>query len=208
MSESDDALLRLGLALYHETRVNGLAYYNVQELIFEHIAERTSPQIFARLFHKEGRQFWGKEEELAKRLSHAGIAEHFIKPNPANDFVKEHFVKLTSFGKGIYDLAYSQSAADQSSIEGISLEDALLVLRDERRTAEFVNDLQNLDGELNKLELSNFQRSAVNSYLQMMVVLCSMPDPDGKLFWMILNRLNQFAGVASLVVALIALRLG
>jgi hypothetical protein len=41
----------------------------------------------------------------------------------------------------------------------------------------------------------------------MLIVVARMPDPDAKLFWTILNRLNAFAGVASLIVALIALRL-
>ena len=208
MSEADEALLRVGLALYQETRVNGRDYYNIQSLIFDHIAEKTNPTVFAKLFHKEGRQFWGKEDEFAKRLSQVGIAEHFAKPNPDDRNIKDHFVKLTPFGKGVYDLAYSQSSAEQHTIEGLSLDDAMIVLRDEYKAHELASDLAKIDSDLGKLGLSNFQRSTVDGYINVMILVCRMPDPDGKLFWLILNRLNQFAGVASLIVALIALRLG
>lgn len=208
MSVPDDALVRLGIALYRETKRDGLRFYAVQDLVFDHIGQKVPSGLFRKLFRDNAFDFWDEQEELAKGLAQTGIAEHFSKLVEGDAFRRDHYLKLTSFGRTLLEIAHAQEDPNFPSIEGLTLEDALTVLKNEKNASDLASDLSNIDTKLGELNLTNFERSTVNSYVSILVAVSRMPDPDGRLFWIILNRLSQFAGVASLIVAIIALRLG
>lgn len=207
MSIPNDALVRLGIALYRETKRDGVKFYPVQDLVFDHIGQKIPSNLFQKLFRDNSFDFWGEQEELAKGLAQTGLAEHFSRVADGTGFQRDHFVKLTPFGRTLLDIAHAQEDPNFPSIEGLSLEDALVVLKDEKSSREVANELEGIDIQLGQLALTNFERATVNSYVSVLVAVCKMPDPDGRLFWIVLNRLSQFAGVASLIVAIIALRL-
>lgn len=201
-----DSVARVGLALYRETLLNGLTYYNITDLVFNHIQKGMKPSVFSRMFRRSA-DFWGSAEDLAKQLAESGIADRHTRPVEGERFLYDHLVRLTPFGRSLFDLAYAETLSPDAAVQGLSLEDTLLVLRDETKSLALADELAKLGPEIDALELSNFQRVTVDCYISMLTVVARMPDPDAKLFWTILNRLNAFAGVASLIVAIIALRM-
>ena len=56
------------------------------------------------------------------------------------------------------------------------------------------------------LELSNFEKSTAQSYLNIMIEVAQMPEPDVNIFWLALERASYIAGIAGAVVGIIALK--
>ena len=179
MSARDDALVRLGLALYRETLKSGLEFYSVQQLVFEHLGREEPKGLFRRLFSDEKFDFWKQQEELAKGLAQAGIAFHHSKLADGDNYFRDHFLKLTAFGRTMYDLAHSQSDGGQPEIEGMSVEDVLTALKDETSAYELARELSELGPKIEALRLGNFQQATVSSYITVLVALAKTPSYSG-----------------------------
>lgn len=86
------------------------------------------------------------------------------------------------------------------------MQDALLALRDETAVQAIASGLAEVGAKIDALELTNFQKASAHSYVNIMVEVVSMPEPDVSIFWLALERASYIAGVAGLVVALFQLR--
>jgi hypothetical protein len=92
-------------------------------------------------------------------------------------------------------------------MDGVSIDDVAGILKDENESAKLADDIEALSPKIEKLGLSNFERATVNGNIQILTIISRMPEPEVKMFWTIMERLNQIAGVGSLIIAIIALRL-
>ncbi len=200
-----EAAVRLGLALYRKTVREGADFYSIYDLVFADEVKERPASLFLTGFAAKS-DFWGVQQEAARMLDGAGLVQVHRKQMP-NSAVADYSLRLTKLGKAIYSLAYLQSDTVLESIEGITSADVAAVLADDGEAQLVASEFRDLDDALNGLALSNFQRASVNSYVNMLVSICEMPERDAKLFWVILERLSHFADVASLIVAVIALRL-
>ncbi|MGI9362202.1 MAG: hypothetical protein ACR2O7_11675 [Parasphingorhabdus sp.] len=199
----DEDAVRLGLALYRRSVQSGFDFYRIYDLLFDDETRPTS--LYSRLSGKET-SFWSLQTEAARILDGAGIAS-VQRKRISGTVADDYSIKLTAFGRTIYSLASLQADSHLDEIEGLTIEDIDGVLKSDLLSQELGNELRGIDAEIAKLDLSNFQYSTVTSYVNILVAICEMPQGDSKLFWIVLERLSHFAGVASLIVALIALRL-
>jgi hypothetical protein len=203
-----EALLRLALTLYRESVARGIDFYSIDELVNERISKSTMKTIFDRLFRSD-KTFWSQQEDLAKRLASHNLAEYHSKAaNTQDSFLKDHFVKITPFAKALFDVAHADARGEIGNLEGITIEDIYSATKSENQCGAIASDLRILVDSVSQMEFSNFEQASIRSYLNILIIVCESPEPDRHLFWTILNRLNQFSGIASLVVALIALRAG
>jgi hypothetical protein len=203
MSAIDDNVIRLGLALYEATKIGGVKMYSVHELVFDEHASGVG-RLINRLTGYRG-DFWKASEDMAQALARAGIAEH-SSTGIDDVYRREQFVQLTDFGKKIFDLAHAPKSTP-SEIVGLKREDLLLLLGSEDAARKIADDLAELEPKINALRLSNLQKGNAQAYVRILVEIARMPEPDGGLFWLTLERANQVAGIASLIVACIALRM-
>ena len=203
MNSLDEAAIRLGLALYRRTLLEGANFYKVYDLVFDEKNLQPKP-LFLRVFFKND-TFWGEQEQAAKVLDSSKIAQ-VQRQQVVGSVAGDYSIKLTPFGRKLFEIAYLQSDRTANEIEGLTIEDLGSALSSEKNSEVIADELQNIDESLNQLSLNNFQRSLTKSYVNVLVEICLAPDRDVKLFWLVLDRLNQFAGVASLIVAIIALR--
>lgn len=208
MTTQDDAVFRMGWALYRESKVNGVNFYSLHDLINQHLDNSPQTDGGKSQFKRSHVDFWGQQEEVAKRLAGAGIAEHHTRAVEGDRFLKDQLLRLTPFGSRLYELAQAQVQEDAEEIEGLVVGDVRATLADEVHARRLADGLRGLPQKIDALRLSNFDKAAARSYVDVLIVVCEMPDPDAKLFWLALNRLSQIAGVASLIVALIALKAG
>lgn len=95
MSTVDDATVRLGLALYRQTILEGPSHYSVESLVFGQLQKEIPGGLFQRLFNERDFDFWGKQEELAKKLAQSGIADHYSRAADGA-FHRDHFVRWPS----------------------------------------------------------------------------------------------------------------
>jgi hypothetical protein len=200
----NEAAVRLGLALYKRTILEGDKFYSVFDLVFEEDDARSKAGFLRRAANKS--DFWGLQQEAARILDGAGIARVQRKSIP-DSAVQEYALRLTDLGRSLYAVAYMESDLTVDSVNDITPAQIATVLSNETSSSEIAGELKKLDPALNKLNLSNHQRATVDAYVIMLVAICEMPERDAKLFWLIVERLSQIAGVASLVVAIIAMRL-
>lgn len=203
MSAIEDDVIRLGLALYEATKIGGVKMYSVHDLVFDEHASGVG-KLINRLTGYRG-DFWKVSEDMAQALARAGIAEH-SSTRIDDVYRREQYVQLTDFGRKMFDLAHAPKSAI-SEIEGLKREDILLLLGNEDVAREIADDLASLEPKIDALRLSNVQKGNAQACLRIMVEIARMPEPDGNLFWLTLERANQFAGIASLIVACIALRM-
>lgn len=202
--EVDEEALRIGLELYQRTTLHGPHFYSLYDLAFSD-EKQNQRSIFKRLFSSE-ESFWGRQKEIGRYLENAGLAQ-LQRSQVAGSAHSDYSVRLTALGKSIFSLAYIQTDHRVREIEGLAIEDLSLLLRDEDRSMVLAKELRELDFASPDLALSNYERTMVLSYNSMLAIVCEMPERDPRLFWTILERLNNFAGVASLVVALIAMKM-
>lgn len=203
MKNLDDAAIRLGLALYQRTLLEGENFYKVYDLVFDEKNLHPRP-LFLRVFFRND-TFWGEQEEAAKILDSSRIAQ-VQRQQVVGSVTSDYGIKLTPFGRKLFEIAYLQSDRSANEIHGLTIEDLGSALSSDVNSEFIANELRNIDESIDRLELNNFQRSLAQSYVNVLIEICFAPDRDVKLFWLVLDRLNQFAGVASLIVAIIALR--
>lgn len=199
----DEDLIRLGLALYEETKTNGAKMYRVHDLVFDE-SSSAFRKFMNRLTGSES-DFWKFSEDLALGLSRVGIAVHstkLVQATRRNDY----FLQLTPFGRKLFDLAHAPTIA-ASEIEGLSMLEAMLALRNEKIVTEIVSELSTINAQIDDLNLSNFQKASAHSYVNIIIEITNMPDPDINLFWLTLERASYIAGVASLIVAVVQLKM-
>ena len=201
MTQMNEAAVRLGLALYRRTAREGSEFYNVYDLIFDE-----NEGLRHAVLNSGDAGFWNLQQDAARILDGSGIAQVYRKDVPSSG-VQEFLLKITPLGHSLYSLAHIGTDFELDDIDGIEPADVVSVLNDETQSQAIAEDLRKIDKSLNDLCLSNHQRVTINCYVTMLITICEMPERDVKLFWTILERLNQFSGVASLVVALLAMRL-
>jgi hypothetical protein len=100
---------------------------------------------------------------------------------------------------------YNAPRCSAKAIEGLSLQDAATALHKMDTSVEIASGLVEVRTKVEMLDLSNFEKSIAQSYINILIEVAQMPEPDVSIFWLALERANSIAGIASLVVSVFAL---
>ncbi len=130
------------------------------------------------------------------------------------DYEKEY--RLTDHGtyeaSGFDSLVVSDAEAEQADKEhdqavdsanwtGLPCEFTLGVQRQERLVALLSDVERNLDAA----GIPNFEKAMARAYIVAARTLAESPEPPADIIWELIGRANQIAGIAALLVAIIAL---
>lgn len=113
----------------------------------------------------------------------------------------EHLRSLLGAIPNTYD--FSKLYAEE--IEGLRLQDAAAALHQMDMAVKIVSGLVDVRTKVDMLELTNFEKSSAQSYLNILIEVAQMPELDLNIFWLALERASFIAGIASLVVSVFAL---
>ena len=100
---------------------------------------------------------------------------------------------------------YNAPGRSAEEIAGLSLQDAATALHKMDTAVKIASGLAEVRSKIETLDLTNFEKSSAQSYLNILIELAQMPEPDVSIFWLALERANSIAGIASLVVSVFAL---
>ena len=98
------------------------------------------------------------------------------------------------------DLA-SHLAIDSSQWTGVPSRNAL----NEERSAKLVRFLDEAEQQIADLLLGQEERAQARAFIVASRVLAEAPEPPADLIWILLQRLNNIAGIASLFISMMAL---
>jgi hypothetical protein len=98
-------------------------------------------------------------------------------------------------------LAAESSGFDSSAWTGMNVKNSLSSSEKDL----LIDGLKSIEARLDGLGLSNEEKSSVVSYVVAARILAESPEPPLQIIWLILERLNNFSGVAALLLSIFAI---
>lgn len=128
---------------------------------------------------------------------------------PRNSLAEFSDVKLTSSGEAFFDgggrfalrKSYIQPKSGSQSLPDLPL----TFVWSQARGARIIKALRKAEIGVMKLPPRNAEIAQAHGYIMAARILAETPDPPVATIWDLLNRANSMAGIASLLVAVVAL---
>ncbi len=186
-------------ALYNETELSGKREFTVGEVLDK--------------YSLTWKPLW--EENFIEEIERQGLARvdgHIGRARKQHISISANGINWVELNLGENVASYlEQNGAHYQDSDGAPIDSAAwtglpstFVLAEEKRET-LVSMLREAESSLDQLGAGNSEKAMARAYIVAARTLADAPDPPVDLIWEIIGRANSLAGIASLLVSIIAL---